>query len=952
MKKTIVLLLLAFLTLFSFAQEKVDPENEEKKTPSDTTEVSQTDIRTMMSTNYNQSLVPPSPHAANLGKYGAVPVGLFTGTIQYDIPLYEFKTRNFNFPVRLNYSSNGLVVDKIAGWTGYDWTLDAGGVINRYQKGKDDKPGHRPVYQDWNNMNDAQRVDYLETIRISPTDLEPDIFTYNFPGYSGKFIMDGYGVPLPIPYTNLKIETNTTGGEFSYFNITTPEGIIYKFHDNAVTSYASELSRPNSWYLSKVIHPEGDSITFNYQTVLLTQYVGLKRSVTAYLYGDYSVSDCPPCSQNTISEIDAPYVYGQVKYLNNIEFHGYGKIFFDKSQNRLDSYEDFKLDKIRVVNPDGSLVKAFSFFYKFPINNANWQSPSAIGNGPFNTFRYRMFLDSLQLIGNNNQRVSSYLFEYYDLNLLPSRFSYAQDHWNYFNGKYNTDLLQLNKVPSQYVGLFTNFVGSFCNRSADPQYARVGMLKKITYPTRGYTTIDYEGHTNSYGIINGGCRVLRTKSYSNDNPSPEIKKYVYSNAQSVADSAYYKDHNQYKDCQLIGSNRLRCTYGTLSSNSVYKTIYAGNSNINYGKVEILNGENAEFGKEIHYFDVQMDTPAIPIWGQQITPLVYSNTGWMNGTHTKTETRKAGNSLLQTENISPKYNETRNLKTVQCLSINNRWCCAWIYDSEKIYYWDVVPYEIKSVWSYTQLREVIRHETNGNITTATTYGYDNANHSMLSYEHTVNSDGRTSLTRYYYPHDYGNNVQNFNTLKSKYMIGKLIDTRTYTDGKIIAGKQFKYNDFGQLTNLYIAEPSYSVTDIEFLSTNPYRFTLKESYSYYPARSLSQITRANNYPIAYLWDSSGAYVMAIVEGAEASQISSQNGKLLTSDSKELYDLLKQLAPATSLINTYTYRRHTGITKQTNPAGVNTFYEYDNFGRLMWIKNHDEKLLQKFDYKYANQ
>lgn len=185
-----------------------------------------------------------------------------------------------------------------------------------------------------------------------------------------------------------------------------------------------------------------------------------------------------------------------------------------------------------------------------------------------------------------------------------------------------------------------------------------------------------------------------------------------------------------------------------------------------------------------------------------------------------------------------------------------------------------------------------------------------------------------------------------------MIGKIIDTRTYTDGKIIAGRQVKYNDFGQPVDLYIAEPSYSVTDIAFSASNPYTFTFKESYSYYPARTLSQITRANNYPIAYLWDSSDAYVMAIVEGAESSQISSQNGNPLTYDSGTLYNSLKSLAPATSLINTYTYRRHTGITKQTNPTGVNTFYEYDSFGRLLWIKNHDGNIVQKFDYKYANQ
>src|SRR5450631_402313 len=77
-------------------------------------------------------IIGPSPSASEIGRFGTVPVGLFTGTMQYDIPIYELKNANLSLPVSLKYSSNGFMVDKVASTIGYDWSLDAGGVINCY----------------------------------------------------------------------------------------------------------------------------------------------------------------------------------------------------------------------------------------------------------------------------------------------------------------------------------------------------------------------------------------------------------------------------------------------------------------------------------------------------------------------------------------------------------------------------------------------------------------------------------------------------------------------------------------------------------------------------------------------------------------------------------------------------------------------------------------------------
>ena len=59
------------------------------------------------------NLISPSPDAYSIGKYGQIPVGLFTGTVQYDIPLYEIKLKGMSIPISLNYCSNGIRVDEM-----------------------------------------------------------------------------------------------------------------------------------------------------------------------------------------------------------------------------------------------------------------------------------------------------------------------------------------------------------------------------------------------------------------------------------------------------------------------------------------------------------------------------------------------------------------------------------------------------------------------------------------------------------------------------------------------------------------------------------------------------------------------------------------------------------------------------------------------------------------------
>jgi hypothetical protein len=78
-----------------------------------------------------KTLVPPSPDAASLGKYGDIPVGYHTGVPGIAIPLYELKEGDVSVSLSLTYHASGIRVAEVASWVGLGWALNAGGVITR-----------------------------------------------------------------------------------------------------------------------------------------------------------------------------------------------------------------------------------------------------------------------------------------------------------------------------------------------------------------------------------------------------------------------------------------------------------------------------------------------------------------------------------------------------------------------------------------------------------------------------------------------------------------------------------------------------------------------------------------------------------------------------------------------------------------------------------------------------
>jgi hypothetical protein len=87
----------------------------------------------------NINVIPPSPNASALNRYGYIPVSQYTGVPNITIPLWEVKSKNLKIPINLSYHSGGNKVEDMGTWVGLGWVLNSGGVISRTVLGRPDE---------------------------------------------------------------------------------------------------------------------------------------------------------------------------------------------------------------------------------------------------------------------------------------------------------------------------------------------------------------------------------------------------------------------------------------------------------------------------------------------------------------------------------------------------------------------------------------------------------------------------------------------------------------------------------------------------------------------------------------------------------------------------------------------------------------------------------------------
>lgn len=433
-------------------------------------------------------ITPPSPDAAALGNYGNIPVGEFTGAANINIPLITYKTKNLEMPISLYYGSNGIKVDEFGSKVGLGWNINMGGIITRTVRDLDDFKYNTVYAPDvmTGGYSNFAAMDYFQLGSYENIDTEADFYSFNVGGYSGEFMFGKNGIVFTNPQKVRILQYESPSHEI-YFKLITPDGITYFFEEieqNRFRTFGAGHQPPTipsvtAWYLTKIIHPKGDEIYLTYQGDNKT-YVNSESQTLSYS-DPFIQSTCeydpmsdhyyviPYIKSPTLSPIISNLIHIIGKKIDRIysNSHVNGEILINYTYNNENA--STTINTIALVDGNNEKEK-ITFDYLETQNN-------------------RFFLNSIQFKDNEKK----YAFTYYSPEDFPERLYRGQDHWGFYNGVANNQNIVPKNLPEAYTISNAEYGGA--DKEPNGEFAKIGMLKKIIYPTKGYTEFEYEPNT-------------------------------------------------------------------------------------------------------------------------------------------------------------------------------------------------------------------------------------------------------------------------------------------------------------------------------------------------------------------------------------------------------------------------------------------------------------------------
>lgn len=812
----------------------------------------------------------PSGDAAALGRYGDYPVDKSTGVPSISIPFFEIQLNDFRLPINFSYHASGNKVDDISSVIGLGWALNAGGCISRTVLGKPDEANghlnHDLYIRDYSTreeINDLPTVDdqrcRLNTLS-NGTDLESDIYSFNFNGYCGQFRHDSYNNLILSTYDDIKIE----GGPISGFTINTPDGSRYKFFDGDSMTINLSTTYKSCWYLDQIITANSDTINFRYNALSLQ---GAENHPSFSCSVDMNYNHSP-----TWQYIDYTDIY-KLRYLDYITYKN-GKISF--SYGSRNDLRPNRLTGISVTDLKGQVIKNVQFGQSYFVSDGS--NPST---GSTNKYNNRLKLDNAFFVNPLNPLdVQTYSF-FYNTTSLPPYFEefnlsktryFSQDYWGYFNNASNQHLIPVSTPCS----------GAAANRNVNAEAMQATILTKIVYPTGGKTEFVYEANYGA-GTSLGGLRIKTIKNYtdSQSTVSSTIKSYEYPLGGYT--TRWLLRNN-------IGDNS-RWSY-TNSANNTTTTNYSsspiGNISYNNGLIAIYSqvleytGNQNELKTEYNYniisedeYDSYYYQPAMG--GHHLYPRYFVDESYRSGQlASQIDYKKDSNGytpVREIDNTWTSYHVNNNVIVgIKIVPIQPGliWCSISGTNPDDAYqYFNI--YCQTGVKKLTKTVETL-YSTDNTIQRISDFEY-NELHGFVTKEILTNSKGEKSWEiNHYLPDLFFSPTGAYSTMKSMNMIGnplEIISGKTINNNDVyLTSNVFNYDFFADLPKIsQIKQLHLDIPSSSYTSWTDSRLKTEMTLESYDTKgNLLSAKPTDNIPTAYQWGYNNSYPVAKVVNAK--------------------------------------------------------------------------------------
>ncbi len=337
-------------------------------------------------------------------------------------------------------------------------------------------------------------------------DTQPDKFTFNISGLEGHYTHSLNRKPILFPLKPYYIRDYITIRDATYYDkikVINEKGILFDFnktvYGNLDYDQGHHYEFPTEWWISKIEEPNTNkTINFDYYDGndfgLTTDNVIYTKKTYNEMYIEQTTSEI---SSSGVENTTFDHSSGDMEdilqrtFIKTIYFPD-GKVTFDISKHQAHNpglfNEIYNLDKIIVYTKksQGTYQKlsTYEFVYDDPASS-------------------RKLLLQIIKKDSENRIIPFYQFEYNvdSNNVVPEFLDHIkkrqQDYWGYYNGKNNPALLE-------------NVGYNNIDRNPDFQNTLIGSLKKIIYPTGGYSQINYE--QNEYYVGELPCEDRYTAS--------------------------------------------------------------------------------------------------------------------------------------------------------------------------------------------------------------------------------------------------------------------------------------------------------------------------------------------------------------------------------------------------------------------------------------------------------